>query len=64
MAEILKFIHKFEKCFDKCTERFIFYHPFLAFIAMFIGMPIFVLAAVTVCTVAIILPIALIFGWI
>lgn len=60
---ILKSIHKFEDRFDSQAERFVFHHPCLAFAAMFIGVPVFVLAAVTISTVVLTLPVALLCGW-
>lgn len=63
MTAILKSIYKVEKHFDKSTERFALHHPYLTLLAMFIGMPIFILLAVTVCTTLAALPFALIFGW-
>ena len=63
MTALLKSIHKFEDKFDRRAERFAFRHPYLAFFAMFIGMPIFILAAVAACTTVVTLPLALIFDW-
>ena len=54
MAAILKSIHNFE---DKLC------HPFWAFLAMFIGIPLFILIAVAGSTTLIALPIAWSFGW-
>lgn len=51
MAAIWKSIHNFEDKFDRCAERFALRHPYLAFLAMFIGMPLFILIGVAVCTV-------------
>ena len=48
MAAIWKSIHNFEDKFDRNAERFAFHHPYLAFLAMFIGMPLFILIAVAV----------------
>lgn len=62
MTAILKPIVKIENRFQKSAERFAFHHPRLAFFAMFIGMPLFVLGAVAACTAAFILPLAMIFG--
>ena len=42
MAAILKSIHNFEDKFDRCAERFALCHPFWAFLAMFIGISIFI----------------------
>lgn len=63
MAAIWKSIHNFEDKFDRCAERFALCHPFGALLAMFIGIPIFILIAVAVATTLIILPMAWIFGW-
>jgi hypothetical protein len=63
MAAIWKSIHNFEDKFDRNAERFAFHHPYLAFLAMFIGMPLFILIAVAVSTTLIAIPIAWIFRW-
>ncbi|MDO5416246.1 MAG: hypothetical protein Q4F29_03510 [Lachnospiraceae bacterium] len=63
MTVIGKTFHKWENRFDKGAERFVFHHPYFAFLAMFVGLPIFILGAVTTCTMAAVLPLALIFGW-
>ena len=63
MAAIWKSIHNFEDKFDRCAEHFALHHPFWAFLAMFIGIPIFILIAVAVSTTLIALPIAWFFGW-
>ena len=63
MTAIWKSIHNFGDKFDRNAERLAFHHPYLAFIAMFIGMPLFILMEVTVSTTLIALPIAWIFGW-
>lgn len=62
MTAILKSIHSFEDKFDQYTERFMFHHPYLAFLAIFLGMPFIILIAVAVCTTAAVLPVSLIFG--
>ena len=63
MTALLKSIHKFEDKFDRRAEHFVFRHPYLAFLAMFIGMPLFILATVAAYITVITLPLALIFGW-
>ena len=63
MTTVLKSFHKLINQFDKCTERFALHHPYLAFIAMFVGMPMFILGAVAASTTLIMLPFAFIFGW-
>lgn len=62
MKVILKSIQNFEDKFDRSAELFAFHHPYLAFLAIFIGMPIFVLIAVFISTVAITFPIVYILG--
>ena len=63
MSAILKTIHKFDKRVEAHAEHFAFQHPYLSFFALFIGMPICVLAAVFFFTVIITIPISLIVGW-
>lgn len=63
MTAIVKSIHKFEDDFDRKAERFAFHHPYLAFVTMFIGMPLFILMAVAASTTVLALPMAWIFGW-
>ena len=63
MKAIFKAIHEFDKRIEARAEHFAFKHPYLSFFAVFIGMPICVLAAVFFFTVIITVPIALIFGW-
>lgn len=63
MTAILKSIRKIEDKFDKHAERFVFCHPYLAFGAMFIGMPLFILIAVSACTTVVALMFSLISGW-
>ena len=63
MSAIFKAIHEFDKRIEAHAEHFSFKHPYLSFFAVFIGMPICVLAAVFFFTVMITVPIALVFGW-
>ena len=49
--------------FDKAVEKFMYRHPYVAFLTLFIGMPIFILIAVFVCTTVAILPISWAMGW-
>ena len=60
---ITKSIRKFEKEFDLRAERFLWKHPFLGFLSIFVGMPIFVLICVCISTTVIALPIAWFFGF-
>ena len=63
MSAIFKAIHEFDKRIEARAEHFSFKHPYISFFALFIGMPICVLAAVFFFTVIITVPIALIFWW-
>lgn len=63
MSTIFKAIHEFDKRIEARAERFTFKHPYLSFFTVFIGMPICSLAVVFFLTVIIMVPIALIFGW-
>ncbi len=63
MTAISKLLHKFENKFNRDVEHFAFRHPRLAFLAMFVGVPIIILIGVFICTVLIVLPISWIFGW-
>ena len=53
MTKLLKSIHRWEARFDQKAEVFAMRHPCLAFCAMFIGIPVFVLVAVCACTIII-----------
>ncbi|MDO4304563.1 MAG: hypothetical protein Q4D94_11685 [Bacillota bacterium] len=59
---ITKSIQKFEQEFDSKAEQFLWKHPFLGFLAIFVGMPVFVLACVCISTGIITFPIAWLFG--
>ena len=63
MLTVFKTIHEFDKRIEAHAEHFSFKHPYISFFALFIGMPICVLAAVFFFIVIITFPIALIFGW-
>ena len=60
---ITKSIRKFEREFDLRAERFLWKHPLLGFLSIFVGMPIFVLICVCVSTTVIVLPIAWFLGF-
>lgn len=64
MTFIMQSIHKFEKRFDQCAEHFVFHHPYIAFFTILVGIPIFILIAVTLFTVSITLPISWLMGWV
>lgn len=50
--------------FNTMVENFMSHHPYVTFLALFIGMPLFILIAVFVCTTSVALPIALVMEWI
>lgn len=60
---IIKSIREIEHEFDLKAEQFLWKHPFLGFLYIFVGMPIFVLACVCISTVIIAFPMAWLFGW-
>ena len=63
MSAIFKAISQFDKRIEARAEHFAFKHPYISFFALFVGMPICVLAAVLFFTVIVTIPIALFFGW-
>lgn len=63
MTALINSIHKMGEKFDRKAESFAFHHPLLAFWAMFLGMPVVILMVVSVCTMAIGLPVAALMGW-
>lgn len=62
MTRLLKKIHKWENDFDRRAERYAMSHPYMSLFIMIIVMPIVVLAAVCLCTLAICLPLSLLVG--
>ncbi|MGN0555506.1 MAG: hypothetical protein ACI4LI_06360 [Candidatus Fimenecus sp.] len=58
MVKLLKTVQSMENRFDKMMERFTFHHPYLSFFLMFVGMPVFLLAVISLGTVIISVPIA------
>ena len=54
---------RFEHRFDAKAERFIWHHPLLGFISMFVGMPLLVLACVCIGTIVIAFPMGWLLGW-
>lgn len=57
------YFHRLEQRFDRCAERFAFHHPCAALFAMFIGIPVLILLAVTASTLILSFPMAYLFGW-
>ena len=43
---------RFEQRFDAKAERFIWHHPILGFISIFVGMPLLVLVCVCISTLS------------
>lgn len=54
---------RFEQRFDAKAERFIWHHPLLGFISIFVGMPLLVLACVCISTIVIVFPMEWLLGW-
>ena len=54
---------RFEQRFDAKAERFIWHHPLLGSISIFVGMPLLVLACVCISTIVIAFPMAWLLGW-
>lgn len=63
MRDILKGIHQCESRFDEKAAGFVYRHPVLGFLAVFVAMPVFVLVAVCVCAAIVALPMAWLLGW-
>lgn len=62
MTTILKSVYLTELKFGAAATRFFSHHLFLGYLTIFVGMPLFVLGAICVCSTALILPFALLFG--
>lgn len=60
---IINAARRFEQRFDAKAERFIWHHPLLGSISIFVGMPLLVLACVCISTIVIALPMAWLLGW-
>lgn len=60
---ITKSFRKFEREFDIRADKFMWKHPILGFLAVFAGMPVFILICVCISTAAIAFPMAWLFGW-
>lgn len=63
MRSLFNSIHKIGEKFDRRAEYFAFHHPLQAFWAMFLGMPVLILTVVSVGTMAIGFPVAILMGW-
>lgn len=59
---IINAARRFEQRFDAKAERFIWHHPLLGSISIFVGMPLLVLACVCISTIVIAFPMAWLLG--
>ena len=64
MRRIKKIIQEKEDRFDVFAERFLQRHPYLGYMAVFMGIPVIILAAVFISTVFIMLPVSCFMRWI
>ena len=56
-------VRRFEQRFDAKAERFIWHHPLLGFISIFVGVPLLVLACVCIGTMVIAFPMTGLLDW-
>lgn len=63
MTRIMNWVHAKELSLDKKAERFASRHPCLAYLAVLMGMPICMIGAVWLSTLAIMLPFGFMLGW-
>lgn len=63
MARWIDSIHRLEHKFDAKAKKLAREHPYIAFVTVLIGMPLFILSAVCISTTIIAIPIAGLFGW-
>lgn len=63
MSKLLKTIQITKPDFDASAEGFFFHHSYLGFFTAFIGIPIFILGALTISTTIIMLPLSFLLGW-
>lgn len=56
-------VRRFEQRFDAKAEHFIWHHPLLGFISIFVGVPLLVLACVCIGTMVIAFPMTGLLGW-
>lgn len=62
MIHVLNTIRKTERKIDSCAEQFVWRHPAIGILLIFIGTPLFVLLCVCLGTILLTFPIALLFG--
>ena len=63
MFKFIKRISCFESRMDARIENFLLCHQGFKLFLIYIGLPLFTMAAVCVCTTAVALSLALVFGW-
>lgn len=63
MTAILNRIHYVEYSFEEMVRHFIAAHPYIASMAFLIGIPLFIVMAVVVCTTVVMTPIGWLLGW-
>lgn len=63
MTYIMKSIYKIEYRIGEAAENFFSRHLFLCYFMAFIGMPVLILITVFICTTILVLPVALLLGW-
>lgn len=63
MTTFCKEIHDIKTRLEQCRRHFVCAHRFLAFLVVFMGLPVLVLASVAAGAALIALPFAWIFGW-
>lgn len=63
MFGIKRRVSRFENHVDSAIAVFVSRHKVLGLFLIFVGMPLFTLAAVCSCTAILAIPLALLFGW-
>ena len=63
MTAIVQKTHELEFDIETTINTFVYKHPYITFLSMFIGMPICILFLVFILTTIIVLPFGLILGW-
>ena len=63
MTQIMQSCHHIKTRMNKRKDTLMLRHPYLSYLLVFAAMPIAVLSAVFAATAAVILPIALLCGW-
>lgn len=63
MTAILNSIRHLNQQFHHSAKYFAYHHPAIAFAMAFIGMPLFILAAVSLSAALFTVPLALFLGW-